>query len=471
MVAMRSTSPVTRPALLAVVFGVACGAGSTSKKPDEAQAGRSCRVSLKQRGAAEHLPEVKADELPASHIVTNVELKLARLQSELEAKIDRRLAAKTGVSAGVAGAVDYTVDRGPLALSVEREALLVQSEVRAHAQVCARGRCYASCDPTALVQVRVPLQLSPTYRFAPSRVTANFTRGCKIRALGGFLTIDITPTLEAQLAPELERVARQIDGKLPDLRPQAERAWSELGKKRSLPLGGCVLVQPSGIVQGPVQGSRDAILLRFALLARPELRSQCAHEPGEPDEPAPQPLPPLARDPALPADDDVALGLVMPLSGVASAFRASAPSAAGQRMTVPIASVASAGAALDAELTLGGDVCGDLALRATPAWNSDGRSLGLVAPELSPSEAERVDASSIDRRALLSALAAAPKVTPPIAVDAIDDVIPILAKAASDDSVDVSARAEPARPLRARARGADLVAWVTLRGSVALKQK
>ncbi|MCP6726316.1 DUF4403 family protein, partial [Klebsiella pneumoniae] len=79
-------------------------------------------------------------------------------------------------------------------------------------------------------------RLLPEYRFAPSHVTFAFTKGCEVRALGGALKLDVTPMLKDAMAPSLHRVEQEIDGKLPPLRPQAERLWAELGKTRSLPL-------------------------------------------------------------------------------------------------------------------------------------------------------------------------------------------------------------------------------------------
>ncbi len=460
---MRTSRPVLRPVLLTVIVAMAC-ASQSARAPD-ARASTSCRVSLGSESDPLPLPAAKPALEPApSRIVADTEFKLARLASELEANISRRLAAKSGASLGVAGTVDYTVDRGPLSLAVEDETLVVQTDVQAHAQACKRGHCYASCDPTARVQARVSLKLTESYRFAPSRVSATFTRGCKIRTLGGFLTIDLTPTLEAQLAPELERVAREIDGRLPNLRPRAERLWAELGKERPLPLGGCVVVQPSGFVQGPVQPAAGAARLRFALLATPEVRSRC----GAPAQV--KALPPLGRDPALPSKDDVTLGLVVPLTSVQAAFQSQATTGSPQ-VKIDEAQVTAAGALLDAALGLSGEVCGKLVLRASPAWSDDAGSLVLSAPELSRAEAAKLDAAALDHAALSSSLASVVRVPPPLAVGAIDDAVPLLAKAMSDDSLEISAAVEPARTLRAAAREGDLVGWVSVRGGLTLKQK
>ena len=450
-------------------FGVAaCSAGTAARSETSTAEGEACRFVLAPRKAPpERLPPANSPlGIGSSRIVAHAEVALARIKNELEAKVDRRLADVRGASIGIAGIVNYTADRGPFSLSVERDALVVRTDVRAHAEACSRGSCYASCDPTAVARAEVPLKLGPGYRFAPSRVTASFTRGCKIRALGGFLTIDLTKTLENELASTLRRVQNDIDRQLPDFKPEAERIWTELSKARKVPLVGCVVVQPRGLVQGPVTGTRDALHLRFALRAAPELRTHC----DEP--PALRPLPPLEQDPTLPAEDEVMLGLVSPLSSVASAFEAvDRVDVGGARARVERAAVVSAGAAIDADLSLLGEVCGDVALRASPAWSRDGRALELGSVKLAPGEKRRIAAASLEPGSIASAVGKAPRIGLLLDVERIDDVLPALAQSLSDESVDVSATVTRVRPAAAIAREEALVAWLAIRGRLVLKQK
>ncbi len=404
------------------------------------------------------LPAQTASEKRApSRIIAHAELKLASLQQELESKVERRLSEARNVSIGVAGVVHYSADRGPFALSVEGDSLIVQSEVRAHAEACSGSRCYASCDPIALARAEVPLKLNERYAFGASRVTTTFVRGCKVRALGGFLTIDVTPTIEARLAPELRKIERTIDQRLPKIEPQARRLWAELEKPRNLPLGGCVVVQPRGIVQGPVAGDKSVLRLRFGLLAEPEIRVRCG-ELG-----APAPLPPLAQDPLLPAEEELELGLVTPLSGVASALQATE--------LVERALVADAGSALDADLALHGDVCGDFSLRASLAWAEDGRSLTLASPKLAADERKRALAASVDPAALAAKLAGAARIQLPLDPQALAKVVPLLASSQSNEELEVRASVSSVRPSTASARGGDLVAFVRVKGRLDLEQK
>jgi hypothetical protein len=453
--------------LLAAGLALGCAGKDPGRESTPAQPSESCRRELGERGDAEHLPREKtAPPSRPSRIVTHAELQLSRIKDELESKISGRLAEARGVGIGVAGSVNYTVDRGPFSLSVEGDSLVVKTDVTARAEACKSGRCYASCEPQAVARAEVPLRLDENYRFGPSRVTTTFTRGCKIRALRGFLTIDVTPTIQAQLEPELRKVEREIDRRLPRLQPQAKRLWAELAEPRKLPLGGCVVVQPRGIVQGPVSGTAKALRLSFGLLAEPEVRTQCGELP-----PATE-LPPLGQDPALPAEEEVRLGLVSPLTGVASAFRgAEAVKLADERVSMTRAAVSSAGGALDAELGLGGTVCGELTLRASPAWNEDGRSLRLVKEALGPRDSERVSAASLEPKALARALAAAPRIAVPLEPQALVQVVPLLASSQSSRELDVRARVTSVTPAEAAARGDDLVAWVRVKGRLDLLQK
>lgn len=444
------------PALALLLLGSCASRGQGDPEADPARSG--CRYTLPARGDVTRLPtEIAAERRKPSRIIAHAELRLSRLAQELEAKVEKRVAEARDVSIGVAGVVHYSADRGPFTLSIEGDSLIVRSEIRAHAQACSGGRCYASCDPIAVARAEVPLRLSQRYAFDRSRVTTAFTRGCKVRALGGFLSIDVTPTIEARLAPELAKIERTIDQRLPNLQAQASRLWVELEKPRSLPLGGCVVVQPRGIVQGPVGGDASTLRLRFALLAEPEIRTRCGHVPLG------SPLPPLAQDRTLPAEEEVVLALVAPLDGVASALQATPP--------VERAVVADAGNALDADLALEGDVCGDLSLRASLAWADDGRSLTLASPKLAPAERKRVVEVSVDPDELAVRLTRAPRIPLPLDPHALAQVVPLLASSQSSDELEVSADVSSVRPATAAARGDDLVAWVRVRGRLDLKQK
>lgn len=401
----------------------------------------------------------------SSRLVAHIELRLATVAKELETKVAPRLAEERNKGIGVGGHLNYTVDRGPFTVAVEGDALVIRTDVKSHAEACRGRSCYASCDPQGRATATVPLRLTPDYRFAPSRVSFAFTRGCEVRALGGMVKIDVTPTLKDALAPSLRRVEQEIDAKLPPMRPQAERLWAELGKSRSLPLGGCVVTNPRGIVEGPVSGSAEALRMRFGLLAYPELRSKC----GEP--PPSTPLPPLAQDPRLPPEDDLVLALVSPLATAARGLEGTDPfDAGGARARIARATAIPNGPLAQLDLGLRGEACGDLGVRSTFGWSEDGRSLRLMGAALADGERERATRVTLVPETFVSSLGQV-RFAPPVAPETVKDLLPAIASSMSDPTVDVSAKVDSVKPFEVALRGDDLAASVILRGSVELKQR
>jgi hypothetical protein len=306
--------------------------------------------------------------------------------------------------------------------------------------------------------------LGADYRFPPSNLTLRFTRGCKVRALGGFLTVDVTPTLEAELAPELARLAREIDRQLPDVKREVEKAWLELTAPRPLPLLGCLVLEPSGIVQGPLSPSTDRLQARFALLARPELRGAC------PETGSPGPVPPLRSDAALPEEGTVHLGLVTSLSSFAGELQTASPfTTSEKRVRVAQAMAAARGSDLDLELRLAADVCGQVALHATPDFSGDGQFIGLTHANLAEADRERLLGAHLDPTAFAKMIQELPHVPPLLSVSGFRESAPTLASALSQRGVKVSAQVSSARAAGAAARDTDLVAWLRAQGRVTLE--
>jgi hypothetical protein len=395
----------------------------------------------------------------------HAELSLTPLKQTLEERVPKRLG-EGRVRVGPAGTVTYSVERGPLTLRVTRSALLLEAPVHARAEACRGNDCYASCEPEALVVAEIPLMLRPDYRFQKTSVSLRFTRGCKVRALGGLLTLDVTPTLEAQLLPELDQIARQIDAQLPELETRIAEAWAELSMPRPLPLGGCLVLRPFGIVQGPFVPSSVALGGRFAVQAQPELRTSCG------DAPAVVPLPPLKSDAALPDEGVVRLGMVTPLASLGQAFE-SAPAlqVSGKRLRVAQAAVTSHGSDVAVQLALTGDVCGDVALQAGLDFSGDAQQIRLTGAALWAGEGERLGARELEPAELTRALAAAPRITPLLSVSAFRDAVPALVAGLSQPRAGLELRASvsSARPAGAVARGEELVARLEARGALWVK--
>lgn len=410
-------------------------------------------------------PEPASGARP-SRLVVHAKLSLAKLGAELERNIAPRLADGNNIKLGPAGVLEYSVDRGAFSLSIAGDHLMVETPVEGRAQACRRGRCYAGCEPRALVRAEIPLWLGADYRFGRSRVSLAFTRGCKVRALGGMLAVDVTPVLKSALAPQLERVRREIDRRLPDVRAEVERGWRQLATPRPLPIGGCLVVEPLGLVQGPVQQSGEAAHARFALLARPELRSECSG-------PAPRvPLPPLSADRALPDEDLVTLGMELPLTDLARAFEGASPEAGSRpRYHVAEAMLEAAGKGVAGELELLGELCGAVALQAEPTFDGEGGVLELTAGKLDAGESERVRAAGLDPEALVRQLTRLPRLSAPISLSMLRAAPNALAWLFSDPAFSLSARVSSMRAAGAAARGQHLVAWVEARGNLLLEQR
>ena len=421
---------------------------------------------------------------PRSTIVVHAEVPLAGVRQALEAKVPRRVAEERDHDLGAAGRLEYTVDRGPFTVRVEKDALVVESQLLGRAQACAKGRCYAGCAPEARVTAKVPLRLGADYKFHSSEVRIDVTKGCQVRALGGFLTIDITPTLRSALAAQSRNVQASIDRELPDLRPEAARLWTELGKTRDLPLGMCVALAPEEITQGPASGTAESAQLRFGLLARPEVRVRCAgtappapvRAPGAapglavPGAPAPpRPLPPLRDDAALPASGDIHLAIVLPddaparaIAGATDAIDLGDRRARFARATGDVTS--------GLVLELAGEVCGDARTSASGLAWTDAQSLHLTGVAAMAGEAERLSSVTLDP-ARLSVAVERVAIALPISVSALQALLPELAGGMSDDKLTVSATVSSAQPESAGLRSSDLVAVALLRGAVTLRAK
>jgi hypothetical protein len=412
----------------ALVLLFACTGKPPTPPPVE-----TCKVHLPPRGAVPP-PAPPTDPPPMTHasrIVAEVDLKLSSITGDLEKKVPPRLADEHGKPAGGAGHLNYTVDRGPFTATVEHDALVIHTDIHAHAEACKGKDCYASCAPEGKASAAVSLRLDSQYRFTPSHVTFAFTKGCEVKVLGGILRVDVTPMIAAQLEPTLRNVEHQIDGSLPPMQPQAAKLWSELGKPRSLPLGGCAVVNPRNLVEGPIAGTPDALRVRIGLNAYPEITSTpCGAPPAQP------PLPPLAQDPTMPGEDDVVLALTSPL--------ASANIVGG---SVTRAAIVQSGAQAQLDVTLHGETCGDETITAPVEW-ADGSSLRFAAADV---------------RAQTFATAISPSVLPM--------AVPALASSVSDPTVTVSAKVTSTSPLVAVLRNGNVVAYAIAHGSLQLAER
>jgi hypothetical protein len=449
-----------RAAWFAAALIAGCAGSAAPLAPSDASH-VPCAVQLSGPAArASSEAPAASPDAPISRLVVHGEAPLATLGDGLERRIQRRLA-EGSVRIGPAGSINYSAERGAISLAVVHDTLLVDMPVQARGQACRGSNCYASCEPEATVRARVSLLLRPDYGFEPARVSLEFTRGCKVKALGGLLTIDVTPTLEGALEPELAKVAAKIDQQLTNLRADTERLWRELVKVYELPLGGCLVLQPQGIVQGPFEDSKQRLHARFALLARPELRHTCGEQPQAPA------LPPLGRDLSLRDHGNLLLGMVTPLEGLERSWASASPAPVdGRELRVSQAKLSELGSEVGAELELSGEVCGSVSLRAGVDWAAGGATVGLAKPRWLAGEAERLQSRGIAPQPLLRALTALPRVAPLLTPTAVQNAVPELVRTLSTKNIAFSAEIASARGAGARVRGAELVAYLEARGSL-----
>ncbi|AKU97087.1 hypothetical protein AKJ09_03751 [Labilithrix luteola] len=397
---------------------------------------------------------------PRSTLVVNVDLPLAGLGPTLETKVPRRVAEERDHDIGIAGRLEYTVDRGAFTVRAVNDSIVVEAPLVAHARACAKGSCYASCDPEAKATAVVPLKLGADYKLRTSSVRVDITKGCTVKVAGGFVRIDVTPQIRAGLAQETGRIQAAIDKELPNLKPEATRLWNELGKPRSLPLGSCVVLSPEEITQGPASAAGDLAHLRFGLLARPELRVRCGEAPRAPS------LPPLKDDAALTATSDVNLGIVLPPDVAARALEGATLEMASRTQVTK----ASGDPATGIELDLLGEACGAAGITAGSASWHDTATVSLANVEPIGGDAERFAAANVDVASFVKSIEGI-GIALPLAPDALATALPELARGLSDATVSVDARIDESKPATAGLRGSEIVAVVHLRGAMTMRAK
>ena len=463
--------------MLLVTAPMACGPGGTARggsgRAPAPPMTETCAVRLPPRSASDAgeagAPQpvaASAFSVARSTLVVNLEVPLAGVRQALDAKVPRRVAEERDHDLGVAGRLEYTVDRGPFALRVEGEVLVVESVLQGRAQACAKGRCYAGCAPEARATARVPLRVGADYKLRTSEVRIDITRGCNVRALGGLVTVDVTPILRGALDAQSRNVRASIDRELPDLRPEAARLWDELGTPKALPLGACVMLGPEEITQGPASGTPELLRMRFGLLARPEVRPGCGADPrgATPS----RPLPPLREDRALPVLGDVHLAIVLAPDAPARAIEGgdAIDLGRGRARVRKATGDASSGLLLD----LSGEACGEVGMSIGGVAWSEPQSLRLTGTAPLAGDAARLSAAGLEAARLAKGIEHAP-LPLPIAVSALGTLLPELARGISDERVTITASIETAQPENAGARGANVVAVALLRGAVTVRAK
>ncbi|MCA9580414.1 MAG: DUF4403 family protein [Myxococcales bacterium] len=418
--------------LLALLVG-SCGgvAAEPVARPGSDPGGPVCAVVLPpaKKGpestawGVEQPPKVNP---PSSLLVVHATLDLERPRAELERVIAQRVA-EGSRDGGMAGRIDYTVDRGDLQIRSKGGKLVIAAPLFAHAKACKGSSCYARCDPELRLTASVPLTLRSDYSFSPSEVHLEVVRGCVIKALG-FMRIDVTPMLMGGLDRERARIAKEIDRRLPDLRADVERFWQSAVAPRPLPGGGCLLPRPTALVLVPGDDSATSVRLRLGVTLRPELRAQCGDVPAAP------PLPRLGAPRKVPMEGTVHLV---------------------QRLTEHLPDLGKLGpvdlgpatARLHAEghpahfvVHLEGETCGTVMVGAgSMDLDPAGRTAMLSNLRLGPGEQERLRAVDLDPALLLGAIGSG-RMALPLTAEGLRQLAPAMGAGLSTEELQVEPR-------------------------------
>lgn len=419
-----------------VFFLVACG--TPSRQPETPPAD-TCKVNLPARPAPAPVAPLPMS-IGASTIPVELAIPFSKVTQELEARVPKRVAEEKDHDIGIAGRLEYVADRGPFVAHMQGEALAVETPITIHAKACAKGACYAGCDPEARAVATLPMRLDVNYKFRPSSVRVDVVKGCSVRM--GFVTIDVTPMLREELNKAARQLSATVDKKLPDLKPEASKLWAELEKTRSLPLGACAVLSPEGIVQGAPTADPTFAKLHFALIARPELHVRCGDAKSNV-----VPLPAL-RDGA--TEGDAHIAIVMPPEAISLDGVVADKTRITHARGTP--------GAIEADLR--GEACGTMFFGATRAAWLDASHVGLA----------NVVAADPTFAALAAAAEKAP-IAVPFGPEQLAAAVPALASAASDPTVDVSAQVADTKGEIAGIRGTEIVAVVQTHGSVTLRAK
>lgn len=430
---------------------------------------RTCATALTPLTSVAALsPAIDTTTRP-SKVVVAAEIPFARIAAELEKSVPRRVAEEHGRDIGIAGSLDTTVDRGPFSVSVSPtgDALVVKTTLHAQARACTTSRgCYATCSPEAVAVTTVPLALGETYAIGAPRLAVTLVRGCRVSALGGLVSLDLTPTIQAELGPHVRRVEKEIVQRLPNVRSDLVVRWAELARAHELPLGaGCVTLHPSGLAQGPssTNATGDAVRLRFTLTASPELRPRCDEGPPL----LPNLLPPLVQDAGMPEEDELDVRVRMPLTALGNAASAPRAMTLGSALAVPkAATVRADGAGVAVEVALEGEVCGTVRAKSTVGWKDDARALGFTSTAFSADERARLSRAVVAPEAFVTALEANVRVTPKLTPETLKTALPALLSAVSSPDVELSAEVSSTRPGEVRTDGEDVVASTKARGKL-----
>jgi hypothetical protein len=301
------------------------------------------------------------------------------------------------------GRLSYSVKRGPFALGLERNALIVEVPIHVAASVCvpfgALCPSVGGCSPKLKTIVEVPLALNDRYELGPSRVSTVVERGCTIAGH------DATGQVKQNARRQSAQLQRQIDQLLPSVRPEAETIWRGLQQPLPLDQGACLTTTPQQVVQLPAVLDAEHLSFRLAFVTPFEQLSPC---PPREDDRARGPLPPPSSRPTDERWGRLAVVRQLPWLAAAEQLqsvvkRGEPPLREDDRVVglgmsgvrAAHASSGDDGARIALSLAVEGTGCGPLWLLAEPRPDPNGPFIGLdrVVPYGSTDQAATVELS------------------------------------------------------------------------------
>ena len=276
--------------------------------------------------------------------------------------------------------VRYQAWRGPLALELRGDTLLVQAHARYRAQarkdligkLGVSAGCGVNEPPRqALIGAAIRLEpapdwsLRPKFRLLPTR----FFDRCEVTALD----IDVSPLVaaafEQRMGEAMTNALRELTPALDALRTTASRGWAVLQAPQQLTPGLWLTARPEGLGLAPPIGRGNRLATAIGITMRPAITTT------EPAAAPLRPLPPLTlfRPTATGMRFDLALELSLPVLSDTLAKRL-----AKQTFTVrdvPLAirnpSLSVSGGRLALMADIEGEIPGRLDLRARPELDPD----------------------------------------------------------------------------------------------------
>jgi hypothetical protein len=276
--------------------------------------------------------------------------------------------------------VRYQAWRGPLALELRGDVLLVQAHVRYRAEarkgligdLGISAGCGVDEPPRqALIGAAIHLSLAPDWTLRPAfrLLPTRFIDRCEVTALN----IDVSPLVEEAFEKRMRRALtdalQQLTPALDELRTRAFRGWAALQTPLELLPGLWLAARPEGLGIAPLLGQGHRLATVIGISLRPAIIT------SEPGAGSPRPPPPLGL--LRPTGGDLRFDLALDLSmdALSGALARQLAGRAFEIRDVPLTidnpSLSVADDRLVLMADIGGEVPGRLDLRGRPALDPD----------------------------------------------------------------------------------------------------